>query len=303
MMEQRIEAVVIGHTTLDSVVTYDGELHLRCPGGGCLHAAAGAAYWFKNHEVGIVTKIGPNFLEENVRTIQSCPGVDCAGIRRMDKKGMELWLLYDADGYRHWVLHHDCCTREQAAPAPRDIPARYLKEARGYHIAPLPLNQVQALLKAIPRGRRIQLDPHYEWFFPKYRSDWEQVLPYVSVLMPSEDEFTKFWDIPYGQPAQQYEPYIRQLSEMGPEIVILKMGAQGALLYQRETGAITTIPSQATKIVDATGAGDAFGGGFLAGWLKTGDVTAAAQYGMRSSARTLQLRGVIAEFLQPSPLF
>lgn len=299
MMEQRIKAAVIGHTTLDSVVTYGGELHLRCPGGGCLHAAAGAAYWFSNHEIGIVTKIGPNFSQENVQAIQSCPGVDCAGIRRMDKKGMELWLLYDADGYRHWVLHHDCCTREQAAPAPADIPARYLEQARGYHIAPLPLNQVRALLNAIPRGRHIQLDPHYEWFFPKYRSDWEQILPYVSVLMPSEDEFTKFWDIPYGQPAQQYEPYIRRLSEMGPEIVILKMGAQGALLYERKTGAVTPIPSQAAKIVDATGAGDAFGGGFLAGWLKTGDVAAAAQYGMRSSARALQLRGVIAEFRRP----
>lgn len=49
----------------------------------------------------------------------------------------------------------------------------------------------------------------------------------MTVVTPSEDEFTKFWEIPYGQPVENYMPYLRRLAAMGPEVVVLKMGGEG----------------------------------------------------------------------------
>ena len=83
--------------------------------------------------------------------------------------------------------------------------------------------------------------------------------------MPSEDEFVKFFDIPYGQPPERYIPYIRELLAMGPRIVVVKLGAQGALLATAESPAVYLVPTAAREedIVDFTGAGDGFCGSFL----------------------------------------
>ena len=72
-----------------------------------MNAAAGASYWAKDGEVGLVTRrasvMPPALLEPLARH----PGLDIEGVRVMEGEGIKLWLLYDLDGYRHWVKHHD----------------------------------------------------------------------------------------------------------------------------------------------------------------------------------------------------
>lgn len=58
-MAGRIELAVFGHTTRDFIVTYDGRLQLGYLGGGGMNAAAGASYWAKDGEVGLVTRRPP----------------------------------------------------------------------------------------------------------------------------------------------------------------------------------------------------------------------------------------------------
>ena len=221
------------------------------------------------------------------------PGLDIEGVRVMEGEGIKLWLLYDLDGYRHWVKHHDSANRMEAAPAPGDIPPRYL-DAGGFHIAPLPPGEVLALLNALPEGRVVQLDPHYEWFFQRHIGLWEQILKKVTVVTPSEDEFTKFWEIPYGQPVENYMPYLRRLAAMGPEVVVLKMGGKGAVLHVREEDAFYLVPPCARddEIIDVTGAGDSFCGSFCINLLRGRPLLEAAVCGMVGSAVSMGLRGV-----------
>lgn len=117
-MAGRIELAVFGHTTRDFIVTYGGRLQLGYLGGGGMNAAAGASYWAKDGEVGLVTRrasaMSPALLEPLARH----PGLDIEGVRVMEGEGIKLWLLYDLDGYRHWVKHHDSANRMEAAPPP-----------------------------------------------------------------------------------------------------------------------------------------------------------------------------------------
>lgn len=58
----------------------------------------------------------------------------------------------------------------------------------------------------------------------------------------------------------------QRLSELyGGAMVLLKLEEEGAYLYTQEGG--THFPTRARNVVDATGAGDAFAGAFLAAWL------------------------------------
>jgi Sugar kinases, ribokinase family len=57
----------------------------------------------------------------------------------------------------------------------------------------------------------------------------------------------------------------KKIFNLGPEIIIIKKGEHGAMLFTKES--LFVIPAYPTeKVFDPTGAGDSFAGGFI-GWL------------------------------------
>ena len=84
------------------------------------------------------------------------------------------------------------------------------------------------------------------------------------------------------------------LAELYPgALIMLKLDADGALVY--EQGAATHIPAGTNNLVDATGAGDSFAGGFLAHYLEHGDAVAAAQFATTISAWVIEHLGARPE--------
>ena len=117
-MQNRVKVVCIGHTTTDNLIKYDGTCRFESTGGAGVYAASGASYWGSDHDVGLVTRLGSSYNQSCIEHIREHRAINDAGMVPMDKKGIHLWLLYDADGYRHWVIHHDSCSREEATPVP-----------------------------------------------------------------------------------------------------------------------------------------------------------------------------------------
>lgn len=84
------------------------------------------------------------------------------------------------------------------------------------------------------------------------------------------------------------------LAELYPgALIMLKLDADGALVY--EQGAATHIPAGTNNLVDATGAGDSFAGGFLAHYLEHGDAVAAARFATTISAWVIEHLGARPE--------
>lgn len=84
------------------------------------------------------------------------------------------------------------------------------------------------------------------------------------------------------------------LAELYPgALIMLKLDADGALVYQ--AGSATHIPAGTNNLVDATGAGDSFAGGFLAHYLEHGDAVAAARFATTISAWVIEHLGARPE--------
>jgi ribokinase len=79
-----------------------------------------------------------------------------------------------------------------------------------------------------------------------------------------------------------------RLAQFGPALVVIKAGSKGSLLYERTTGGRWRIPAYPVKVVDVTGAGDAYCGGFMVGLEETGDPVLACCYGSVSASFVLQ---------------
>ena len=75
---------------------------------------------------------------------------------------------------------------------------------------------------------------------------------------------------------------VRELMQMGVEVVLLSCGARG--LWLGTGGAIEWFAAPAIAEVSPVGSGDSLVGAFVATWLQSGDVVAATRWGIAAGA-------------------
>ena len=85
------------------------------------------------------------------------------------------------------------------------------------------------------------------------------------------------------------------LLEMGPAMVILTLGADGATLFRRGQPQLHSYPPTVSAI-DTTGAGDAFIGAFAAQWLLNQVPSAALHFALAAGALACTRQGAAASF-------
>jgi fructokinase len=103
-----------------------------------------------------------------------------------------------------------------------------------------------ALVALDPNCRPAAIDDE-----PGYRARLDRILRRSHLLKLSEE------DLAWLDPA-------RPLRELGPSVVLLTRGSAGATVISH--GRETEVEAPKVHVVDTIGAGDAFGGGFLAWW-------------------------------------
>ena len=74
------------------------------------------------------------------------------------------------------------------------------------------------------------------------------------------------------------------LAAYGCEFIVIKRGERGQLLYDSVSKTRWEIPAYPSNLVNPTGVGDAFCGGFITGYRKSYDPVEAVLYGNISAA-------------------
>ncbi len=294
---ETVKAVTVGHLTLDDIVLPTGETHFDTPGGAALYSAGGAFLW--EHNIGLVSRVGKDYDQENIKYLKKL-GLDLKGAQQVDNPNIHIWALYDRNNNRYFIPQKEAGKYKELAPTPDEIPKNYIYEADGFHLAPMPFQCQEKVIGALPHDRLITVDPHHEYVDSQFRSRWENILEKVDVFLPSEEEFMDFWQIKKKEDIKEYRYYLKKTSHLGPQYVVLKIGKRGIVFYDKNKDQYDHIPSIAENIVDVTGAGDAFCGGFLSGILQTDDIFEAAIRGTVASSIVLENFGVM-DLLETEP--
>lgn len=297
-MDQPLYAV-LGCLTLDSVVTASGERFAGVCGGNVLYAAAGVAIW--DRRVGMVTRAGSDYPEACLQEFED-GGIALDGVgREADRTGLHVAFAYRADGSRSRHLTPEVMARIPAAersrfrddtheeerylafsPAASDIPATWLEGMAGVHLPQLRRSSHHALARALRQARPDLLITMDAWhatdgLVPSDRN----LLEDVAAFLPSQEDAQRLL------PGRAAAAAARDLHEHGARHVVVKLGAAGCHILTADDGA-WQVPAYPAEVVDPTGAGDAFCGGFLVGLHETGDPVRAAIFGTVSASFVIE---------------
>lgn len=272
------DVVLLGNLLVDDIVLRDGRTLMGEPGGAVLHAALAAALW--GVKVGICSVAGTDYPARALDTL-AARGIDLGGVRRLDRTGGRAWLLYEP-AVRRTVHHLECPSHADVSPTLADVPRAWLA-ARVFHLAPMPLVRqlelAHGLAPAKGENRLVSLDP-FELVRDGTLAAWQDVLNHLDLFFVSEDEWRLTGDAE--------DVFLTSLAGPRLRLVAFKRAANGGRLLDLHEKRSRAWHSRSRDVVDATGAGDAFAGGFLAGLVTHGDVGRGIEQGIVSASFAIE---------------
>jgi len=302
--------LIAGNLTRDYIILPSGDVILDVPGGSALYAAVGLAIWQPEPPPGVVARVGEDYPQV---------WIDRFKVRGMDMRGVN--VLPQALDVRYFVALEDWETRKSDDPVPHfarlglpfpkgllgyrserqsldsrtnllpsslrqaDIPEVFL-DASMVHICPLDY-LTHSVLPAVLRQSQftvVTLDPSPGYMNPTFWGEVPALLTGLTAFMPSEGEVhslfqgrsTDIWEMAEG------------LAVYGCEFIVIKTGARGQLLYDATTRSRWEVPPYPARITNTIGAGDAFCGGFIAGYRMTYDPLMAVLHGNISASLVIE---------------
>jgi sugar/nucleoside kinase (ribokinase family) len=276
--------VSFSNLIVDDIVLPDGRSFMNTLGGAGTHALIGMRVW--SERLGFIAAVGAD-LDLQHRALLEGLGVDLRGlIEREGYKTARAWQLFEPDERRIEVFRTREEDFERAKPEFVDIPADYLA-ARGFHIQSgtlAELADLAARLRAANPRVCLAWEPAPSQLIGP-PADVRAVLSQVDLVSPDLGEGQMLTD------EQAPERILDRLVGWGGRLVALRMGAQGSLVATAD-GARYRVPAVPATIVDVTGAGNAYCGGFLVGLGSGLGVAEAAARAAVSASFALEQFGV-----------
>jgi sugar/nucleoside kinase (ribokinase family) len=307
-MEPRF--IVAGLLRREYLLPPVGHPLLDAPGGNLLYAAGGLRVWETN--VGLLGRVGEDYPLQwrremeargfNIQGIKILPGsLDLRSFRAYSETfeqtrnnpvshfaRRQLTFPKALLGYQPPDTKVNPRRPHPHAPTLGDIPAEYLS-ASAVHLCSMDFTSQGQLLSAFKAGlaTTVTLDPDAAYMTPDFLKDLRELLNGLTAFFPSQEELQAlFW----GRTNDIWE-MAETLGSYGCELVVIKRGGQGQWLYDAMGKHRWELPAYAARMADPTGAGDAFCGGFLAGYRNSYDPLEAALHGNVSASLKVEGSG------------
>lgn len=258
------------------------QADMRLGGSGCLTALSLAA-------LGISTALAGNlgsdmFAEFILQKIKSA-GLESSLVRRLPDEQSGFFMIAATPGDKHTTFGN---RGANAQPLAEETVLARLPEFSHLHISGYILldeEQFQVtrriLLHAREQGLTTSLDPGV-CYTPEAQEKVRSLLMHIDYVLPNQDETKRL-----GR-AEELNDQIDALLGLGCGAVIAKLGPQGSRYQDRVQCLDQAAPCiSPDEIVDTSGAGDCFNGGFLAGILAGETPAKALEMGSAAARRII----------------
>ncbi len=284
--QQPVQCVVYGKTIIDDIRLRDGTLVRSVLGGGGPQAAFGARLW--SDSIGFLSRAGEEIEPEHEAALLGLD-LDLRGWVRFPGIPTPRNLMqYDEHEYMSGGgLTTGLENWNRLLSNPLTLPPGYDRPRAIHLITEYPDEPMVATARELrSRGAALSLEPLIS------DSPWGD-RPGLVALLKHVDLVTPDWPSA-SSIANSDDPtqVVSYWSRLGPKAIAIRHGRHGSYVWSRESDQAWHVPPVPVDVVDPTGAGNAYGGGFCVGWTETRDVVCAGCYGTISAALLLGRYGL-----------
>jgi sugar/nucleoside kinase (ribokinase family) len=242
-----VPILVVGSVALDTVETPFAKREETLGGAAAYFASAASLY----NQVNLVAIVGSDFPRKYLDFWRNRP-VNLTGLQIKEGRTFRWTARYHMD-----MNARDTLDTQLGVYA--DFHARIPDEYRSSELLFLANIQPELqleVLEQVPNARLTVLDTMELWIMTT-KPQLTEVIKRVDVLLMSEEEIRQYTN------RASIVAGVRQLLDMGLHYVVVKQGSYGALLFGAEGTYFSAPTYPLEEVIDPTGAGDAFAGGFL----------------------------------------
>jgi 2-dehydro-3-deoxygluconokinase len=248
-----------------------------------------------------MTALGADAFSDELRAEWQADGLDTSLVLTDPSRLPGLYAVRnDADGERHFYYWRDRSAARHLFTLPGiEAASARARAARQLYLSGITLSlfsqadreQLHEIAAAVRAAHgQVIFDPNYRpagWRMPEEaRAAIRAMARFASIVMPTfADDAALFGDTSPRATAARWHDW-------GAEQVIVKLGADGCLV-SGAGGAESVAAVTVARVIDTTGAGDAFNAGFLAARGAGQDPVQAAHSANRLAALVIQHRGAI----------
>ena len=269
-----------------------GRMYLQGFGGDTSNAAIAAAR--QGASVGYISAVGDDVYGQMLRDLWTRENVDHGDVRT-DPQGFTAvyFVTHDASGHRFSFFRRGSAASRMT---PAQLPAERIAAARVLHLsgisAAISDSACDTCLAAVEiakaAGVKVSFDTNLRlklWPLARARAVMRDLIRQADICLPSYEDVAAISGL------QDADALLDWCLELGAGMVALKLGAAGTLLGDGKIR--VRIPPHPCKVVDATGAGDTFGGALLARWVAGEDLERAGRYASVAAALSTQGYGAV----------
>jgi 2-dehydro-3-deoxygluconokinase len=271
----------------------DGRLYLQGFGGDSSNFAIAAAR--QGAAVGYWSAVGDDRHGAMLRALWAAEGVDADAVKTDAQAYTAIYFVtHDAAGHHfHFVRAGSAASRL----GPAGLPLERIERARVLHLSGISLAisasasdaGFAAIAAARAAGARVSFDTNHRpalWPLPRARALTAEAIRLADICLPSRDDALAL----FGR--EDPDAIVDHCLALGARIVALKLGANGALVADgAQRHRIAPFPC---RPVDATGAGDTFGGAFVARLVAGDGLAEAGRYAAAAAALSTEGFGAVA---------
>ncbi len=271
----------------------DGRLYVQGFGGDSSNFAIAAAR--QGARVAYVSAVGDDPYGRLLRALWDAEGVDHAGVAADPAAFTAVYFV--THGERGHDFHFFRSGSAASRLRPADLRRELIEGAKVLHLSGISLaiseQACDTCYAAIDIARRAGVQVSFDtnlrlklWSLDRARAVMNDVMRRADICLPSYDDVRAITGI------TDPDALVDHCLAAGAGTVALKLGEQGAIVA--DAGQRHRIAPFACKPVDATGAGDAFGGAFVARLVAGESLHDAGRYAAAAAALSTEGYGAVA---------
>lgn len=241
------EILVVGSLAYDSIKTPAGSVS-RALGGSANYFSLAASLLSPVRVVGVV---GEDYDEADYNLLKK-RNVDLSGMEKVKGKTFHWEGYYEGDMNEAKTLKTELNVFEHFNPK---LPVHF-HDSKFVFLANISPDLQLEVLNQVKTPYFVGMDTMNFWISSK-KQDLMNVLKKVDVVLINETESEMLTGADNAISAAP------KICELGPQAVVIKRGEYGFAMYSREQGYHILPAMPIPKVIDPTGAGDTFAGGFF----------------------------------------